>query len=101
MRSSHNDAISGPKNKTSQDSGKIADLIKEFGLTLRPQLVNLDLSHDEELLLVARWRDNSAGSESSQGRTTTLLSKNLFSCCLALNLDRLPLSDLGQMPAEP
>jgi hypothetical protein len=56
-------------------SGKIADLINEFGLALRPQLVNLDLSHDEELLLLARWRDNSAGSKSRQERTTTLLSK--------------------------
>ncbi len=61
--------------KTSRDSGKIADLIKEFGLALRPQLVNLDLSHDEELLLVARWRDNRVGSKSRQERTTTHLSK--------------------------
>lgn len=61
--------------KTSRHSGKIADLIKEFGLALRPQLVNLDLSHDEELLLLTRWWDNSAGSKSRQERTTTLLSK--------------------------
>jgi hypothetical protein len=61
--------------KTSRDSGKIADLIKEFGLALRPQLVNLDLSHDEELLQLTRWRDNSAGSKSRQERRITLLSK--------------------------
>jgi hypothetical protein len=54
---------------------QLLQLIKEFGLALRPQLVNLDLSHDEELLQLARWRDNNAGSKSRQERTTTLLSK--------------------------